>query len=97
MCILSIFSKLLILKNVLIIKCEHYPYQMHYILHGSGFQTWEYSPVYAIRSYAYLWIHVAPLKVYAEIILANKVESQNIIDLYESLLKIGKDHFYDEI
>ncbi|ETE68450.1 Ferredoxin-fold anticodon-binding domain-containing protein 1, partial [Ophiophagus hannah] len=27
---------------------------MHYLVYGKGFQTWEYSPVYAIRSYAYL-------------------------------------------
>jgi alpha-1,2-mannosyltransferase len=26
-------------------------------MYGSGFQTWEYSPVYAIRSYAYLLLH----------------------------------------
>ncbi|KAG8141607.1 hypothetical protein E2320_007207, partial [Naja naja] len=25
---------------------------MHYLVYGKGFQTWEYSPVYAIRSYA---------------------------------------------
>lgn len=33
----------------------------HYLMHGSGFQTWEYSPVYAIRSYAYILIHILPL------------------------------------
>ncbi|XP_065887742.1 alpha-1,2-mannosyltransferase ALG9-like [Dysidea avara] len=33
---------------------------MHYLLYGSGFQTWEYSPVYAIRSYAYLLLHAIP-------------------------------------
>ena len=32
----------------------------HYLLHGSGFQTWEYSPVYALRSYFYLLPHAAP-------------------------------------
>jgi len=30
---------------------------MHYILYGSGFQTWEYSPVYGLRSYAYILMH----------------------------------------
>lgn len=33
---------------------------MHYLLFGSGFQTWEYSPVYALRSYYYLLLHAAP-------------------------------------
>ncbi|TID22070.1 glycosyltransferase family 22 protein [Venturia nashicola] len=29
----------------------------HYLNHGYGLQTWEYSPVYAIRSWAYAGIH----------------------------------------
>ena len=33
----------------------------HYLLHGYGLQTWEYSPVYALRSYLYLWLHVAAI------------------------------------
>ena len=34
--------------------------QTHYLIYGSGFQTWEYSPKYAIRSYAYLLPHSLP-------------------------------------
>lgn len=30
---------------------------LHFIMHGFGFQTWEYSPVYALRSYLYLVFH----------------------------------------
>ena len=29
----------------------------HYLSHGYGFQTWEYSPEYAIRSWLYIAIH----------------------------------------
>ncbi|KAK7204747.1 Alg9-like mannosyltransferase family-domain-containing protein [Myxozyma melibiosi] len=29
----------------------------HYLTHGFGLETWEYSPVYAIRSWSYAWIH----------------------------------------
>ncbi|KAI7239206.1 glycosyltransferase family 22 protein [Hortaea werneckii] len=29
----------------------------HYLTHGHGFQTWEYSPEYAIRSWAYVGLH----------------------------------------
>lgn len=29
----------------------------HYLSHGYGLQTWEYSPVYAIRSWLYIAIH----------------------------------------
>jgi alpha-1,2-mannosyltransferase len=31
---------------------------LHFLLHGFGFQTWEYSPAYALRSYLYLGLHV---------------------------------------
>jgi alpha-1,2-mannosyltransferase len=29
----------------------------HYLMYGFGFQTWEYSPVYGLRSYLYVWLH----------------------------------------
>ena len=32
----------------------------HFLLYRSGFQTWEYSPQYAIRSYFYLWLYIWP-------------------------------------
>ena len=37
----------------------------HYIVHGTGFQTWEYSPTYAIRSWAYVAIHALVIKGFA--------------------------------
>eukprot|EP00038_Savillea_parva_P010725 m.192314 g.192314 ORF g.192314 m.192314 type:complete len:575 (-) comp18618_c0_seq1:93-1817(-) len=33
---------------------------LHYLLHGTGLQTWEYSPEYALRSYFYLMPHAIP-------------------------------------
>ncbi|OQR85604.1 alpha mannosyltransferase [Achlya hypogyna] len=30
---------------------------LHQVLYGHGLQTWEYSPVYALRSYLYLVVH----------------------------------------
>eukprot|EP00795_Rhopilema_esculentum_P016703 gene16703-8152_t len=45
----------------------------HYLMYGNGFQTWEYSPVYAIRSYAYLLLHVIPAEVMRNIFNANKL------------------------
>ncbi|KAG9045145.1 mannosyltransferase, partial [Serendipita sp. 407] len=30
---------------------------LHYIQHGHGFQTWEVSPQFAIRSWAYIFLH----------------------------------------
>ncbi|XP_054707313.1 alpha-1,2-mannosyltransferase ALG9-like [Uloborus diversus] len=46
---------------------------MHYLLYGEGFQTWEYSPLYAIRSYAYLWVHALPSYLYSTMLQSNKV------------------------
>lgn len=30
-------------------------------MYGNGFQTWEYSPLYALRSYAYILMHWLPI------------------------------------
>ncbi|XP_064896385.1 alpha-1,2-mannosyltransferase ALG9 isoform X3 [Columba livia] len=45
----------------------------HYLVYGDGFQTWEYSPAYAIRSYAYLWLHALPALFHARVLQTNKV------------------------
>lgn len=34
--------------------------QLHLLLFGRGFQTWEYSPTYAIRSWLYIYIYYIP-------------------------------------
>lgn len=34
---------------------------LHMLLYGNGFQTWEYSPTYSLRSYLYVWLHAAPV------------------------------------
>ncbi|KAL0895307.1 hypothetical protein ABMA27_011451 [Loxostege sticticalis] len=36
---------------------------LHYLVYGNGLQTWEYSPVYAIRSYMPLWLFAVPAKI----------------------------------
>ncbi|KAK9719431.1 mannosyltransferase [Basidiobolus ranarum] len=43
----------------------------HYLQYGSGLQTWEYSPIYAIRSWAYIGIHAIVGKFF-ELIIAKK-------------------------
>jgi alpha-1,2-mannosyltransferase len=35
----------------------------HYLNHGHGLQTWEYSPQYAIRSWAYTGMHAAIIEL----------------------------------
>ncbi|KIX03368.1 uncharacterized protein Z518_06920 [Rhinocladiella mackenziei CBS 650.93] len=36
---------------------------LHYLTHGYGLQTWEYSPEFSIRSWAYIAIHALPVKL----------------------------------
>ncbi|EXJ57264.1 alpha-1,2-mannosyltransferase [Cladophialophora yegresii CBS 114405] len=36
---------------------------LHYLTHGYGLQTWEYSPGFSIRSWAYIALHAVPIKV----------------------------------
>lgn len=36
---------------------------LHYLDRGQGFQTWETSPEYAIRSYAYIALHLVSVKI----------------------------------
>jgi len=36
---------------------------LHYLNHGYGLQTWEYSPEFSIRSWAYILMHAIPAKV----------------------------------
>ncbi len=40
---------------------------MHAVAYSSGLQTWEYSPVYALRSYLYLLVHMAPAHSFAHL------------------------------
>jgi len=56
-----------------IIRCDSM-FQTHYLMFGKGFQTWEYSPVYAIRSYAYLLLHTLPMRLYGLIFTPNPVK-----------------------
>ena len=35
---------------------------LHYLNHGYGLQTWEYSPEFSIRSWAYILVHAIPTK-----------------------------------
>ncbi|PIK57716.1 putative alpha-1,2-mannosyltransferase ALG9 [Apostichopus japonicus] len=45
----------------------------HYLLYGKGFQTWEYSPTYAIRSYAYLFLHAIPGYIHSFVLGGNRL------------------------
>lgn len=37
---------------------------LHYLTHGYGLQTWEYSPEFSIRSWLYIFLHAVPAKIF---------------------------------
>jgi len=45
----------------------------HFLVYGNGFQTWEYSPAYGLRSYAYILIQAIPAKLLQFIFPNNKI------------------------
>lgn len=55
--------------TVLPLRCRE---PLHYLLYGRGLQTWEYSPVFGLRSYAYLAMHAAFARL-ASSVLRSKV------------------------
>lgn len=47
---------------------------MHYLQHGYGLQTWEYSPEFGIRSWAYILVHTIAAW-FSSIMATNKVDT----------------------
>ncbi|KAG0259565.1 mannosyltransferase [Mortierella polycephala] len=47
---------------------------MHYLQYGSGLETWEYSPVYAIRSWAYILVHAVAAEIARLALSANRLQ-----------------------
>ncbi|XP_063492589.1 alpha-1,2-mannosyltransferase ALG9 isoform X8 [Symphalangus syndactylus] len=68
----------------------------HYLIYGEGFQTWEYSPAYAIRSYAYLLLHAWPAAFHARILQTNKGCVQEVWVACESndASLLGSQHWH---
>lgn len=50
----------------------------HYVAHGFGLQTWEYSPEYAIRSWLYVLIHAIPSKIVAAFVSRKVFEFHSV-------------------
>lgn len=57
----------------------------HFLLYKTGFQTWEYSPIFAIRSYFFLWLYIFHSKLLA-ILSFSKISIFFLIRYYMALL-----------
>lgn len=54
----------------------------HYLNHEYGFQTWEYSPVYAIRSWAYTGLHAAFAAGFSKVVPGMELEQGHKAQFY---------------
>ena len=48
---------------------------LHYLDRGYGFRTWEYAPEFAIRSWAYLMLHLPVVVIPARVLGFDKVRN----------------------
>lgn len=46
---------------------------LHFLMYGSGFQTWEYSPDFALRSYGYVWLYNLPAQIYKLLVPSSRI------------------------
>lgn len=63
----------------------------HYLNHGYGLQTWEYSPEYAIRSWAYAGIHAMIIQFWkifplSGFLIENKIDEFGLLRLTLGLI-----------
>ena len=69
----------------------------HYLVFKTGFQTWEYNPKYALRSYFYIGAHAAIIKV-ASFFVMHKVFLFYIARMMLGLFcAVSEDQFYSAI
>lgn len=67
---------------------------LHRLFHGHGFQTWEYSPTYAIRSYAYLSTLLAPLSIIHAFVTHDKVTQFYLLRVFLALVTSAVETFF---
>ncbi|CAO2836224.1 unnamed protein product [Amaranthus hypochondriacus] len=65
---------------------------LHFLLYKSGFQTWEYSAQYALRSYLYIIFH-AIVGGPASILFEDKVRVFYVVRLFLGLISVVTDAF----
>jgi hypothetical protein len=67
-----------------ILDCDevfNYWEPLHNLIHGSGLQTWEYAPTYALRSYLYLLLH-SPIVYIAKVFIKILTSIETPISLF---------------
>eukprot|EP01032_Pedospumella_encystans_P026906 gene26906-30420_t len=55
---------------------------LHYFLYGVGLQTWEYAPVFAIRTYSFVF----PFSLVSQLVVRLGISKLSLFRLVKSLL-----------
>jgi len=61
----------------------------HYLHYGYGLQTWEYSPKYSIRSWAYIGLHTIISKFFS-LAAQDKVIIYNLYNISFLVIRVNK-------
>ncbi|OOQ90353.1 alpha-1,2-mannosyltransferase [Penicillium brasilianum] len=69
----------------------------HYIDHGYGLQTWEYSPVYSIRSWLYVSLHAAVGKLGSLVVHSKSAEFYFIRSVLAAFCAACQTRLYSSI
>ena len=71
---------------------------LHHILYSEGFQTWEYSPAFAIRSWAYVYLHSIFTWIFFGMFKSNKLMVFYFIRMVLGMIcTICQIQFYDGV
>jgi alpha-1,2-mannosyltransferase len=69
---------------MVILDCDetfNYLEPLHHMIYGYGFQTWEYSPRFALRPYSFLLIFAGPIRMLLKVVSIEKVTIFKIVRL----------------
>lgn len=66
---------------------------LHLFLYGRGFQTWEYSPAYGLRSYLYVLLYYPPAELFRMVLPNTKVTTFYFVRCFIALTDAAADVF----
>lgn len=67
---------------------------LHYLTHGYGLQTWEYSPEFSIRSWTYILLHALPIKAMQAVGINKKSQFEYLRILFAMIFAAIQTRLY---
>ncbi|KAG6837656.1 hypothetical protein H0H93_004932 [Arthromyces matolae] len=84
--------------RILMLALYNFWEPLHFLDRGSGFQTWETSPVYAIRSWAYILLHLPPIRLASTLLGGDKRPAFFAVRLFLSVFCVlAEAKFYKTV